>query len=306
MVDGMTLALGTAATMGIVVAAAGGYSVGYRSAATAPARLIRRAGRDSERCLSEAAAAIDVAGRLCDAVAGASAATERQIATIAERHDHLAEALSRLRMTIRTSDPAAAAKIEWNREPLDAETELPNRSAFEANIEIFRAQTKNAPLGGVLFISLDDAVRLRKRVGEGNYRNVCQSVARVLCRAGRELDLACRIDGETFALLMPDPDPHDALDHANAVRDTFRKHPFRLGPDGPECLVTASFGFTPVLASDESRLIMDRARAAVSRSRRWGRNRLHGYDPAGRGFSLIKHTSLPTEHRPAAAAPIRL
>ncbi len=107
--------------------------------------------------------------------------------------------------------------------------------------------------------------------------------------------LVCRIDGETFAVLMRDGDPAEALLAAESVRESFRKHPFRLGPEGPECLVTASFGHTSVLPSDELRLITDRARAAVTRSRRLGRNRLHAYDHADCSFALMRSAGNPAQ-----------
>lgn len=302
MVDVTTLAFGAAALIGFAVAAAGGYVAGHRSATAAPARLIRRAGRDSEKCLIEAATAVDVAGRLCEAVANASIATDRQIEVLVERQTRLSEAISWLRKSSRSSDVMTAVEVEWIRATVDPETELPNRETFDANIALLMARAAARPRGGLLFVSIDDAARLRNRIGETGFRSVIKSVSRVLCRAGRSVDLVCRIDNETFAVLMSDEPPADSLSNANSVRDAFRNHPFRLGADGPECLVTASFGFTPVLPSDELRLITDRALAAVTRSQRCGRNRLHAYDAAISGFSLVKPLSHAT--RPHASSAV--
>src|SRR5690606_25584539 len=95
MSDGTSILIGVA--VGIAIAGAGGFVVGYRFALSAPARLVRRAGRDVERCLNEAASAVEVAGQLCSAVANASLASERQITNLLERQRSLAEAIERLR-----------------------------------------------------------------------------------------------------------------------------------------------------------------------------------------------------------------
>lgn len=289
MIDAMTFAIGSAVTIGIAVAAVGGYYVGYRSATTAPHRLLRRAGRETERCLSEAESALDLAARLCDAVANVCTVAENRLAGLVEHQNRLADVLGRLRKSAAMM-PASAPSVEfeWSKEPADPETGLPSRTAFEANAKALLGLAKKSPAGGVLLVAIDDTERLRSRIGEIHYRELAKSVARVLCRAARDADLVCRLDGETYAILMRDGDPAEALAAAHHVREAFRKHPFRLGAEGPECLVTASFGQTAVLPSDELRLITDRARAAVTRSRRYGRNRMHAYDPADSSFTLVK------------------
>jgi len=293
MIDATTFAVGAAATIGIAVAAIGGYHVGFRAATTAPQRWLRRAGRDTERCLSEAESALDLAGRLCDAVANVRTVAENRLSGLVEHQNRLADALGRLRKSAATSAAVKTAEFVWSREPIDPETNLPTRPAFDGNAKTLIGLAKAAPVGGVLLVAMDDTERLRSRVGEIHYREIAKSVARVLCRSCRDEDLVCRIDGETFAVLMRDGEPSVALAAAESVRESFRKHPFRLGSEGPECLVTASFGHTPVLPSDELRLITDRARAAVTRSRRLGRNRLHAYDPANCGFILVKSVGNP-------------
>jgi diguanylate cyclase (GGDEF)-like protein len=303
MIDATTFAIGAAATIGIAVAAVGGYYVGYQSAVSAPHRLLRRAGRNTERCLSEAESAIVLAGRLCDAVANVCAVAENRLAGLIEQQNRLAESLGRLRSSAAATAAVSAVELEWSREPADPETGLPSRTAFEANAKALMGLAKANPAGGILLVAIDDTERLRNRIGETHYRELAKSIARVLCRSARDADLVCRLDGETYAILMRDADPADALGAAHNVREAFRKHPFRLGAEGPECLVTASFGQTPVLPSDELRLMTDRARAAVTRSRRYGRNRLHAYAPADSSFTLVKHLATPAQpHAESVAA----
>ena len=287
MSNGTSLILGAAAVAGFLIAAAGGFSMGYRFAQSAPSRLLRRAGRDSDRCLSQATTAIDMAGTLCEAVAAATVATERQMAALFERQQRLSEAIGRLHSSFRSAAAPESREIQWQSEPVDRETDLPDRTAFDENVSRLVAAASDSVRGGILLVSLDGIERLRDRIGESRLAAVRHSVARVLCRAGRDSDLTCRFDANTFAILLPDMDDRAALAQVSDVRDAFRSHPFQLGADGPELLVTASFGFTPAVPGDEARLALDRAQAGVVRSRRWGRNRLHGYEPQTGRFVLI-------------------
>lgn len=282
-----TLIVILAAICGFLVAAGGGFALGYSFAASAPNRLLRRAGRNTTRCLTEARKATDIATRFCEAVAAATTATEQQFALIAECQRRLSEAVGKLRPLSQPSAVSEPVKIEWIMEPLDRETELPNADALQANLARLLAAAKDKPRGGILLVSLDGLDRIRQRIDRKDLASLRSSAARVLRRLLRDEDLACSLDESTFVLLMPDRDTPNALTQAVAVREAFRCHPFRIGTDGPELLVTASFGFTPALPADEPSLLLDRAEAAVTRSRRCGRNRLHAFDHLDSRFSLI-------------------
>lgn len=282
-----TIIVSVAAICGFLVAAAGGFAIGYAFAASAPTRLLRRAGRDASRCLSEASKATDIATRLCDAVAAATTATEQQFTALQECQRRLTAAVGKLRPVSQPVAPSEPAPIQWIMDPLDRETELPNAEALRTNLARLLSAVKDKPQGGLLLVSLDGLDRLRQRIDKKDLAALRGSAARVLRRLVRDEDLACSLDESTFAVLMPDLEPASALTQVLAARETFRSHPFRMGGDGPELLVTASFGFTPALPADEPSLLLDRAEAAVARSRRCGRNRLHAFDHLDGRISLI-------------------
>lgn len=285
------LALGAAALVGVAVATGGGFFVGYRMGASRPARLLRRARRNTEHCLTEAASAIDLAGRFCEAVLSSARIVETQVAPLVERQHRLSDTIGRLLSSTKSAPAREPVEVSWQREPVESETQLPDRTGFEANVT--KIASPDRPRGGVLLVSLDGLDRLRGRIGPTGLSEVRRTVARVLCRAGREQDLACILDGNSFAVLLPDADPEDALGQAARIRDVFRGHPFRLGIEGPEVLVTASYGFTPVLPADEPRLVLDRVEAAVARARRWGRNRFYAYDPAASRLVQVPDATKP-------------
>ena len=289
MPDATALTFVFAALAGAGVSTVGGFVVGYQMAASRPARLLRRAGRETRLCLSEAAGAIDLAQRFCDAASNTAKVAHDQVTALAERQRGLAESIGRLLSAARCG-ARPVVNVEWEMSPIDSHTQLPDRAAFDANVGRLAAASQE-PRGGVLLLSLDGITRLRNRVGVAETAEVRRTVARVLCRAGRERDLACVVDDEAFVVLLPDAEPDDALRHASAIRDAFRGHPFRIGADGPEVLVTASYGFTPVLPGDDSGLVLDRVGAAVSRARRWGRSRFYAYEPVASRIVQVPEAS---------------
>lgn len=294
------LSMGAAAVAGLGVAAAGGFAVGYRAGASRPERLLRQAGRETGRCLDEAAAAIDLAGRFCDAAANAAKLAEGQIAALVERQKKLGESIGRLLAGARSAAMRPRPEIAWKAGPLDPLTQLPNREGFEANLARL-VSAAGEPHGGVLLVSLDGIDRLATRIRDAGVEEIRKSVARVLCRAGREQDLACVLDRGDFAVLLPDAASDEALAQAAAIRDAFRGHPFRLGADGPEVLVTASYGFTPVLPGDEPRVLLDRLNAAAIRARRWGRNRFYAFDAASSRLVQVSEPARPVRLSPVAS-----
>ena len=219
----------------------------------------------------------------------AATLTERQLASLVERQRRLTNAVGRLATAVASVRTAGAvADVPWERSPADPETELPGRTAFEENLLRLTAAAIDRPRGGLLLVSLDRFDKLAERIGAAAAGEVRRTVARLLCRAGRDADLACAVDAGTFAVLLTDAEPGTAEAQAAALRDAFRAHPFRLGPDGPEVFLTASFGYAPCLPGDHARLLVDRAEVAVAQSRRQGRNRLHRFEAASGRFLCVE------------------
>ncbi len=120
----------------------------------------------------------------------------------------------------------------------DALTSLYNRRAYDefVLVEIARADRTGKPLSLVI-ADLDHFKWVNDRFGHPTGDAVLRRVAAQLVKTGRLTDVAARLGGEEFAVLLPDTDTESALVVAErmrtAIRTTFRDNPLP---------VTMSFG----------------------------------------------------------------
>ncbi|MDX7951213.1 sensor domain-containing diguanylate cyclase [Lichenihabitans sp. Uapishka_5] len=101
----------------------------------------------------------------------------------------------------------------------DVLTELPNRRRFEDALPMIHAQARRS--GGpfsLLVVDADHFKRLNDRFGHQVGDQVLKTIALCLkAAAARGTDLACRIGGEEFALLLPGTDRAGAVQVADRV-----------------------------------------------------------------------------------------
>lgn len=106
----------------------------------------------------------------------------------------------------------------WNRDKLDIEFER------EAN----RSRRTGAPLT-LLLVDLDRFKELNDRYGHAAGDAVLVGFAERTGNRLREIDIACRIGGEEFALLLPDTDRTGGTALAHDLRSTIGASPVRYG-----------------------------------------------------------------------------
>ena len=126
----------------------------------------------------------------------------------------------------------------------DELTELPNRRRFMETLEaeVRRAERFGAPLGLVLF-DLDDFKLVNDRHGHQVGDLVLKKAGEVLLERIREVDLAGRLGGEEFAVLLPGTDLAGAVSLAESLRLALGEAAV-LAAGGEDVRVTASFGVT--------------------------------------------------------------
>jgi two-component system cell cycle response regulator len=93
-------------------------------------------------------------------------------------------------------------------------------------------------------------------------------------RNTRGIDLACRLGGEEFVIIMPDTDLARAIQVGERLRATIAGEPFQVTP-GSNLAVTASVGISTLeYQEDTPEALFKRADNALYSAKREGRNRV--------------------------------
>lgn len=167
----------------------------------------------------------------------------------------------------------------------DGLTALYNRRFFtarlQAEIERVRRRKEPHPLALVLvLVDIDHFKRINDTRGHAAGDQVLQHVAQLLHHQLRQYDIAARLGGEEFVLMLPDTTVADGLVAAERVR-------LAIEAMQPACLagvatppVTVSLGVAALdAASDDADALLRRADEALYRAKSGGRNRSVAADP---------------------------
>ena len=159
----------------------------------------------------------------------------------------------------------------------DALTGLPNRRVFMERLaeELKRLRRQSQPLA-LAIVDLDHFKSVNDNHGHLTGDRVLVETAAVLQSSVRETDLAGRLGGEEFGLLMPGTE----LAGARQVAERVRWHlaaPAERFEGKPAPRVTASIGLTVMHPTDPEQtleLLLARADALLYRAKRGGRDRI--------------------------------
>jgi diguanylate cyclase (GGDEF)-like protein len=163
----------------------------------------------------------------------------------------------------------------------DELTGLVNRRRFfEAlETEVARAFELGRPLSLVL-ADLDKFKRVNDRLGHPGGDEVLKKFAQLIQDHVRDVDVAGRLGGEEFALLLPETDLEGATAGAERLRRSLGGHSMTLST-GEKLSVTASFGVAQLEVGQSGDELLRRCDLALYRAKADGRNRvaaepLHG------------------------------
>ncbi|MDR2215612.1 MAG: GGDEF domain-containing protein, partial [Nevskiaceae bacterium] len=157
----------------------------------------------------------------------------------------------------------------------DTLTDLYNRRHFTeiAEKEIARAARHTRALS-LCIIDVDLFKSINDRYGHVRGDEVLRQVAMLLRRHTRDDDIAARIGGEEFALLLPERGPNEAALLAERLREAVADTPFASG-DAP-LRITISIGVATLMPGQKTPLteLMTAADTALYRAKSDGRNKV--------------------------------
>lgn len=152
----------------------------------------------------------------------------------------------------------------------DALTGLYNRRAYDQELarEWRRVQRNGAALS-VLLIDADHFKSINDQHGHAVGDRVLQALAALIQRSAREIDVAARIGGEEFAVLLSDTGATSALNVAERIRSQIAQSD-TMTVTG----VTVSIGVATLAAEESAASLQHRADQALYMAKSQGRNRV--------------------------------
>ncbi|HVI51644.1 MAG TPA: diguanylate cyclase [Candidatus Sulfotelmatobacter sp.] len=155
----------------------------------------------------------------------------------------------------------------------DPLTGLANRRRFEeaCEIETMRFRRYGVP-ASLLMLDIDYFKKVNDTYGHATGDAVLVALAETCRRALRETDVAARLGGEEFAILLPMTGETGALEIAERLRVRLAATSVAL-PDG-RMNFTVSLGVATFAGQDEAETVLARADAALYSAKDLGRNRV--------------------------------
>lgn len=176
-------------------------------------------------------------------------ADQNQLETLGRENEVLRAELAALK--------ARAAELEQLAD-LDTLTPLPNRRRFLRELEraVSHANRHGTP-AAILYVDLDSLKAINDSHGHFAGDAALIHVASLLSRLIRSTDLAARIGGDEFALILDHLDHNSAIETAERIARCIAATPLMLGEN--EIRLEASIGTATVLKGDTIEDVMQRA-----------------------------------------------
>jgi two-component system, cell cycle response regulator len=157
----------------------------------------------------------------------------------------------------------------------DPLTGLHNRRYMESHLKTLVADaiSSGRPLS-ILVTDIDHFKNVNDTHGHDGGDVVLREFSARIRRNTRGIDLACRLGGEEFLIIMPETDIGRAYQVGERLRAMVASEPFQINPD-LKIRVTASVGLATLESADDTpETVFKRADNALYAAKRRGRNRV--------------------------------
>ena len=160
----------------------------------------------------------------------------------------------------------------------DALTGLPNlRNFLDEMDKVAVRSARSGSTFSMAMFDIDFFKKINDTHGHPAGDQVLRDVARILQSSIRAGDVAARLGGEEFAVLMPDTAVGDASHVCERIREAVEAHGFVL-PSGQTIAVTISAGVAEAGEGVDPSALISRADAALYAAKHGGRNRVESAD----------------------------
>jgi len=189
-------------------------------------------------------------------------------------HEPMAEQIEQAENLVESAIPAIENARRYGEARKEAETDaltgLYNQRYFHETLrrEVLRAQRYERNLALILF-DVDDFKSINDKIGHLAGDRVLAQAADRLREAVRSVDVACRIGGDEFAVILPESSSVDADQLYRRVQSSMRGT--TLGTDEERLRLSA--GIAEIQHGDTAAGIFERADAALYRAKDLGKDR---------------------------------
>ena len=181
----------------------------------------------------------------------------------------------------RTKELNLAREIAEQEARTDELTGMNNRRAFfEFGSQIQKLSERYRHKYSLLMLDLDHFKKINDSFAHAAGDKVLKEVARVISKLVRGADVAARVGGEEFAIILPEAESSESFQLAERIRQTIEANIIEVGSQN-QLSITVSIG----LAESQSNIcaiekIMSMADSALYQAKNNGRNCVHMYSSA--------------------------
>jgi two-component system cell cycle response regulator len=192
-----------------------------------------------------------------------------------ERHELLARVMTQIKRKRHTDFLRDQIEESFELAVTDGLTGLHNRRYMETHLATLVSDAARTGRDlSVLITDIDHFKAINDTYGHDAGDAVLKAVAARLKRNTRNADLACRLGGEEFLLILPDTALSGAYQIGERIRSRIASEAFQTG-QGTRIRLTASVGIAALDGeNDTPESLVKRADNALYAAKRRGRNRI--------------------------------